>query len=144
MNKLNVLLAIGLFSILLLGISADFKYLSIQNTGRVQIETIGIELVDEQGLNITHIDWGTLMNPPTSKDFNCYLKNKGNVPVIVSITTENWSPSGINSSLSLTTSYTSETINASSQIPITFTLSVLSTAPQIDFTFETVIVATQV
>jgi hypothetical protein len=145
MNKLNVLLIIGLISILLAGASALLEYqLSIQTNGNIQVQTIGIQLEDAYGNNITSIQWPTLLNPPSQVVFDCFLRNRGNINVTPVLSTINWIPIEADTYLDLTWSASSLILNANSIIPVTFTLNALDGAPEVNFSFKILIVATEV
>ncbi|MEM3480033.1 MAG: hypothetical protein QW702_00470 [Candidatus Bathyarchaeia archaeon] len=73
------------------------------------------------------------------------MKNTGNVPITLSLSTENWNPSNAGSYMTLTWDYTSETkIQSNSALKVTLTLTVSSSIQGItNFSFNIVITGTE-
>ena len=93
---------------------------------------------------VTSIDWG-IIPPGGSAAKTVYIKNIGNVPITLSLNTENWNPPGAANYLTLTWNYTSGTkIQPNNVLPVTLTLTVSSSIQGIDsFSFNIVITGTE-
>lgn len=93
---------------------------------------------------VTSIDWGTI-SPGGSKSVQIYVKNTGNVPITLSLSTENWNPSNAGSYMTLTWDYTSGTkIQSNSALKVTLTLTVSSSIQGVtNFSFNVVITGTE-
>jgi hypothetical protein len=87
------------------------------------VQTIGVQIKDDNGNLVTAIDWGTL-TPGSTKDFHVFAINNGTVPITLTLTTENWSPTNAQNYISLTWDYLGGTINPGTSLPIIFTLTV--------------------
>jgi len=106
------------------------------------IKTIGIEAYEDSNctIKILQIDWG-LLSPGESKNFTIYLKNEGNIGVILSLTTDNWNPIEASNYIVLTWNYTNGTIISPNEvIALILTLTVDSTITDIaSFSFDIII-----
>ncbi len=69
----------------------------------------------------TALNIGTL-NPGGTATQTIYIKNTGNVPETLTMTTNNWIPSGASSSLTLTWNRQNTVLNADASIQATLTL----------------------
>jgi hypothetical protein len=88
------------------------------------------------------INWG-ILEPNSQTSFTFYVRNEGNVPVTLAMTTANWNPSAASTYMVLTWNYADQKINAGENIAVTVTLSVSGNIVGInDFSFNVVIVAT--
>ena len=141
------LLPLALTIILVMaGITVGYAILQyiyrINSTGTLQ--TIGCQVIDDNGTLLTSIDWGSL-EPNSTVDFHCFVINNGSVPITLNLTTENWNPVNASNYITLTWDYLGDTINPSESHPIILTLTV---SPEIsgisDFSFDIVITATEV
>lgn len=94
--------------------------------------------------SVTAIDWGTI-SPGGSKSVQVYVKNSGNIPITLSLSTESWNPSNAGNYITLTWDYISGTkIQPGSVQKITLTLVVSSNVQGItNFSFNIVIAGTE-
>ena len=116
---------------------------TIPNTGNVK--TVGVEVYLDSRYTqpATVIGWGSL-DPGTSRNFTIYVLNKGNVPLVLSMTTGNWNSSSARNYLRLTWNREGYVLNAQSPIQTTLTLSVLSNVTGVDsFGFDITIIGTE-
>jgi hypothetical protein len=115
--------------------------LTIHNTGVVK--AVGISIYDENWQPLTSIDWGLV--PPNSRlTRNAWLKNDGNVPVTVSMHTENWNPSNANLYMSLTWNLEGVTLQLNDTKYCVFTLTTYANASAISsFSFDIVVVGNE-
>jgi len=90
----------------------------------------------------TSIDWGTL-TPGTANSKTFYVRNEGNMPLMLSITILNWNPSNASNCLSLTWDLQGQTINSASTKTATLTLTATADATDIaSFSFDVTIAGT--
>lgn len=116
------------------------KSYTVNAEGRV----VGIRLELYEDLNattlLTRIDWG-FIDPDETKSYTCYLKSKSNVPVYLTLTTENWNPINVSDYFVLSWDYDNATLQPNEIHEVTFNLYVASDISGID-TFSFDIVAT--
>lgn len=147
----NINLEIGAASAILLVLTlifaacigyAIFQFvLRVPSTGTVK--TVGIQLKDDYGNMVTHIDWEDL-TPNTEKDYHAFVVNNGSVPITLTLTTENWNPPEASNYISLTWDYLGDKINPGQTHPIILTLTVSENPPFTSFSFDIVITAYEV
>ena len=89
------------------------------------LKAIGVEVYTDEKLTnpATFINWGYLL-PGAKKTSTLYIKNEGNAPLTVYLSTKNWSPPTASNYLTLTWSYSGQVINAATTTPVTLTLAV--------------------
>jgi len=93
---------------------------------------------------VTSISWGS-MYPGSSKNVTIYLKNTGNVPITLSLTTDSWNPSNAETYFTLTWDYSGGQIQPDEVLQITLTLTVSGDVQGItNFSFNVVITGTEV
>jgi len=93
---------------------------------------------------VSSINWGTIY-PGESKNVTIYIKNTGNVPLTLSLLTDNWNPSEAESYLTLSWNYNGEHLQADETLPVTLTLVVSSNTQGItNFSFNIIITGTEV
>jgi hypothetical protein len=113
---------------------------TVSNTGTVK--AIGVGVYSEYAcINpITSINWGTL-EPGQAVNRTIYIKNTSNVPVTLSMTTQNWNPSSASNYITCTWDSEGKSLNASQVSPAVLTLSVRSNITGVtDFSFDIVII----
>ena len=112
----------------------------ISSTGAVKV--IGVEVYQDYECTspVSSIDWGVL-EPGSSENFACYVRNEGNSASTLSMHTSNWSPSGASDYMTLSWDYGGQSINPDEVVQVTFTLSVSADIDGItSFSFDTTIV----
>ena len=93
---------------------------------------------------VSSINWGTIY-PGDSKNVTIYLKNTGNVPLTLSLSTDGWNPSEAESYITLSWNYGGEQLQASEVLQVTLTLTVSSNTQGItNFSFNIIITGTEV
>jgi hypothetical protein len=120
--------------------SANQTSRTLSNAGSVM--TIGVGVYWDNGCTdrVASIDWGTL-EPGSTGNVACYIRNEGNSVSTLSMTTSNWSPSGASSYMSLSWDYGGQSINTDEVIQVEFTLSVDANIEGItNFNFDITIV----
>jgi hypothetical protein len=112
---------------------------SVPSTGTITAVNVGVYSDNQCTQNLTSISWGTL-SPGSVTTSTFWVKNTGNIPITLSMTTASWSPSNANSYLTLTWNRPDTVLNAGQSISATLTLTVASdTGSLTDFSFDTVI-----
>jgi hypothetical protein len=88
------------------------------------------------------LHWG-LINPVSNNALTVYIRNEGNSPVSLWLTTSNWTPSAASGYMTLNWNYSGRTLSADEVSPMELTLSISPTVSGItDFSFDTVITTT--
>ena len=96
---------------------------TISSIGTFKAIGIGVYWDDDSTSRVQEINWGFL-TPGSQKSFTVYVCNEGAVPLTLSISSSNWSPSIASNYLTFTWSYAGQTIKAGATIPVTLTLRV--------------------
>lgn len=144
-QKINTVavLAIALtgITVSVLAASLLMAYQRVPNYGSVKSVGVGVYEDEECTRNVTEIDWGFLI-PGSSFTREVWIKNTGNVEIVLNMTTEGWSPAEVRNYLTLTWDYEGQVLNASQVVRAVFTLSVSETITETDiesFSFDIVI-----
>ena len=109
------------------------------------ISTVNVAVYGDSQLTnpVTSIEWGTIA-PGETATKTVYIKNTGNLPVTLTLATENWDPTGSDSYLTLTWNYSGYPLQADGSIAVTLSLQVSSNIQDITaFNFDIVITGTQ-
>ena len=112
----------------------------IENVARIKVIGVGIYKDMNFTVAVTQIDWG-IVEPGDSKNFSAYIVNKSNIPITLSMTTEEWQPANASNSITLTWSYAGEEIAVDGYHFVTFVLNVDQAVSGIDaFSFTIVVI----
>jgi hypothetical protein len=85
---------------------------------------------DSQGqISLSSINWGNAASGG-SVTTAIFVKNSGNTPITLYLSSANWTPSGMGSSLTLTWDYNNATIQPGSLMKVNLTLAASQNAPQ--------------
>jgi hypothetical protein len=109
---------------------------NIPNTG--SLETIGVNAYWESSCinNVTYINWTQInqgyLEPGTTIDVTIYIKNNGNIPLVLNMTTDNWSPPGACNDIALSWNCEGHVLNTTS--PVVQTVLTLSVSPNCEVT----------
>jgi hypothetical protein len=118
---------------------------TLSSTGSIQIQTTAdLGVYSDSGCTtaLTSLAWGTLQ-PRGSQTRDCYIKNEGDVALILSLQTSSWSPAAAESYLDLSWNYNGSPIAAGEVVHVTFTLSVDAGIEGVStFSFDVTIVGT--
>jgi hypothetical protein len=74
-------------------------------------------------VSVTQIDWG-VVEPGQSKNFSAYIVNNSNVPITLSMTTENWNLVNASNFIALTWNYSGSEVAVDEYVLVTFVLTV--------------------
>jgi hypothetical protein len=96
---------------------------TIQNTGIIM--TVGVAAYWDSGLTnqTSAIDWGTL-TPNSTANKTLYVQNNGTIPVTLSLSSGNWSPTSASGYLTLGWNCTGYVLGKGSVVAATLTLTV--------------------
>jgi len=96
---------------------------TIPSNGTVSAVNVGVYTDSDCTQNCTNISWGTL-NPNSTTNKTIYVKNTGPVPVTLTMTTQNWTPTTANSVITLTWDQQDTILDANQSTPANLTLKV--------------------
>jgi hypothetical protein len=134
-------LAIFVIALLSIGIAYGIiNYLRIPNTGKIKAIQLEIYKDADCTTPLIQINWGNV-SPSESYQYEAYIINKGNIPLTLTMKTENWNPSNAKDYITLTWDRENATLQPNSPLKATFTLTIASTIPTniTNFYFEIVI-----
>jgi hypothetical protein len=106
-----------------------------------EVSTINVGLyTDPAATNVcSNIEWGTI-SPGSNVTQTIYVKNTGNTPETLRLTTSGWNPSNATSTLTLTWDKQGSTLPAGSIVQATLTLTVASNTGTLStFSFNIII-----
>jgi len=132
-----------------LGLSLVGQVLSAVQTSRTvsnsgTVIAVGVGVYQDSGCTnpLSSVDWG-MLEPGSSKDETCYIRNEGNSVSTLSMSTSNWDPSAASNYMTLSWNYDGQSINPDEVVQVTFTLSVSASIDGItSFSFDITIVGT--
>jgi hypothetical protein len=99
----------------------------MQSTRRIEnraaLKVVGVDVYQDSALTVpvVSIDWG-MLEPGENKNYSCYIVNRSNVPIVLSLATENWQPTNASQFITLTWNYDGEHISIGGFAPVTLTL----------------------
>jgi len=98
---------------------------NVQIRSVAAIKTVGVAAYWDPAFTVpvVNVDWG-IIEPGDTKNASCYIVNTSNVPVILTLTTDNWMPMNASNFIRLTWNYDEQPIPVSGYTPITFSLHV--------------------
>lgn len=100
---------------------------TVQNSGVVASANVGLYSDYSCTQSVSSISWGTV-SPGNSITRTVYVKNIGNVPLTVSMTKTNWSPTSANGPVTLTWDRENSVLTANQVVAATLTLGISSNA----------------
>jgi hypothetical protein len=117
---------------------------TIPNTGNVKAVGVGVYSDSGCSQKVLSIPWGTL-DPGETSDETVYIRNEGNTAVVLSITTENWSPASASSDITLSWNLEQGyVLDPAESVETVLTLSVSSSISGVEsFTFDIIITGTE-
>ncbi|RLI44095.1 hypothetical protein DRO69_08170 [Candidatus Bathyarchaeota archaeon] len=112
---------------------------TISNAGAVKAIGVGVYWNSDGTSIVTSINWG-ILEPGSSANRTCYIKNEGNSASTLSMNTTNWNPSNASDYISLSWDYDGQLVNPDEVIPVVLTLSISSSVEGItSFSFDIII-----
>lgn len=114
---------------------------TIANAGSVK--TIGVGVYWDQALTnpVSSINWGNI-EPGSNVNKTVYIRNEGNAPATLSMTTSNWVPASASSYMTLSWNYGGQTLAVNEVRQVILTLAVSSSVTGVtSFSFDITIAA---
>lgn len=96
---------------------------TVSNAGTVKAIGVGVYWDYDCANPLSSIDWGVL-EPGSSGNVTCYIRNEGTSVSTLSMYTSNWSPSNASDYMTLSWNYGGHSINPDEVEQVSFTLSV--------------------
>lgn len=141
MNKKFMLAALTLLITWLGAVAFALYTVHKRITGTGTIKTLGIEVYAEPECltPVTNIDWG-LLEPGQTAQKTVYVKNVGNAPVTLTMTTQEWSPSVASQYISVVWNLENAQLQPNNVMQAIFTLTVAVDIQDVtDFSFTIVL-----
>ena len=137
---------LSVFLIVMLAVGLAYSlsaFLSVTNVGVVK--AVGISIYEDSDciIPLTQIDWG-IVEPDSTVTYDAWLCNEGNVPVRVSLYTENWIPLNASDFMDLTWDSETVIIDVDETISCLFSLQIYENVSITDFSFNIVLVGSGV
>jgi hypothetical protein len=145
MQKITIgtVLAIAVMGMVVSALGVLVATRTISNYGNVSAVGVGVYWDSSCTNMVLSIDWGAL-EPGASVDKTIYIKNEGSLAVLLSMTTEDWSPASASSYMTLSWTRESYVLNSGSVVQAVLTLSVSSGVSEItDFGFDIIVSGTE-
>jgi len=109
---------------------------TINNQGNVNSIGVGVYWENTCINEVSTINWGYL-EPGSSQNITIYIRNEGNIPMTLNMTTDNWNPSSASTYITLSWNSEGSQVSADSVLETILTLSVSSGISEIDsFSFD--------
>ncbi|RLI11174.1 hypothetical protein DRO25_02420 [Candidatus Bathyarchaeota archaeon] len=119
-------------------------YQRVPNSGNVKTVGVGVYWDNACTNNVTSIDWGFL-EPGATVNKTVYIKNEGNTPMVLNITTDNWNPASASENITLSWNREGYVLNTTA--PVVQAILTLSVSPNISgvtsFSFDIIITGTE-
>lgn len=115
---------------------------TVGNTGTVKAIGVGVFWDQSCTQPVSAFNWGTL-EPNSTQTISCYIKNEGNSPLTLAMSTSNWNPAAAAQYITLTWDKEGVSLNAGQVVKATFTLKVAANIQGItNFSFDITIAGT--
>jgi len=126
-----------------LGSGILFGSRTITNQGNVNAIGVGVYSEASCTNEISSINWGYI-EPGSTKNFTIYIRNEGNVPITLNMTTDKWNPVSTSTYVSLRWNHEASQVAVNSVVEAVLTLLVSTDIAEItNFTFDTIIIGTE-
>ena len=116
---------------------------TISNEGT--LKAIGVSIYWESSCqtNVTSINWG-LVEPGSSQNVHVWIRNEGNVPVTLTMTKSNWSPSAASTFMTVSWNRNNYVLGSGNTVEAIISLVVDADVVDItDFSFDITIIGTE-
>ena len=115
----------------------------IPNAGNVKTVGVGVYWNSTCASNVTSVDWGFL-EPGATANVTVYMRNEGNIPVVLNMATDDWNPTSARDDITLTWNREDYVLDSDSVVQAVLTLSVSSDISQVEsFGFDILITGTE-
>ena len=136
----SALLTLVLYTLALSVLASVETSRTVSNAGTVKAIGVGVYWDNECTNPLSSIYWG-MLEPGSSKNVSCYIRNEGNSASTLSMYTSNWNPSNASEYMVLSWDYGGQAFNPGDVVQVTFTLSVSASIEGItSFSFDIIIV----
>lgn len=145
MQKVTIgtVLAFAVVGMVVTALGAMVATRTISNTGNIKAIGVGVYWDSSCTNAVSSIDWGAL-EPGETKNYTIYVKNEGNVQVMLSMTTSNWNPASASSYITLSWNRENYVLSSGSVVSAVLTLSVSSSISGVtSFSFDIIITGTE-
>ena len=116
---------------------------TIPNAGNVKAVGVGVYWEYACENNVTSIDWGYL-EPGETRSVTIYIRNSGSVPLILTMTVENWQPATANTYISVSWNRQNYVLAQNSVVETVINISVSENITDVtSFSFDLVITGTE-
>jgi len=117
---------------------------TIPSNGTITTVNVGVYTNPTCTTNCTSISWGTI-SPGNTATYTVYVKNNGNTPLTLNMTTSNWNPTNANGPIALSWNREATVLSAGQNTTVTLTLTVSSSISSsiTNFSFNIVITGTE-
>ncbi|MCD6431687.1 hypothetical protein J7L33_03160 [Candidatus Bathyarchaeota archaeon] len=119
-------------------------YQRVPSSGNVKAVGVGVYWDNACTNNVTSIDWGFL-EPGATVNKTVYIKNEGNTPMVLNMTTDNWNPASASENITLSWNREGYVLNTTA--PVVQAILTLSVSPNIsgvtNFSFDIIITGTE-
>lgn len=105
-------------------IAAALRNQTISNAGSVRAVGVGVYLDQACTSTVSSINWGTI-EPGMNVNRTVYIRNEGNTPATLNMTTSNWNPPSASGYMTLSWDYGGQTlaVNEVKQVKLRLTVS---------------------
>ena len=136
----SAVLALVMYTLVLSVLASVQTSRTVSNAGTVKAIGVGVYWNIECTDPVSSIDWG-MLEPGSSKNVACYVRNEGNSASTLFRYTSNWDPSNASDYMSLSWDYGGQSIDLGEVVQVTFTLSVSANIEGItSFSFDITLV----
>lgn len=119
-------------------------YQRIPNSGNVKTVGVGVYWDSACTDNVTSIDWGFL-EPGATVNRTVYIRNEGNTPLVLNMTTDNWNPTSTSGYVFLNWNLEGCVVNTT--VPVVQAVLTLSVSSDVSgvtgFSFDIIITGTE-
>jgi hypothetical protein len=116
---------------------------TLQSRGAVKTLNVGAYWNSGCTNTTTTIDWG-MVSPGSSSNVSFYVRNEGNWPVKLGLSSQNWSPANASSYMSLSWNREAQTLAVGNVTLATLVLNISASISGISsFSFDTVIIGAE-
>lgn len=95
----------------------------IPSSARMKAVGVGVYWDSSLTIPVVSVSWGVL-EPGQTENRSVYVANESNVPIVLSLTTDNWNPANASTFMTLTWNYEGASIPVSSYEYVTLSLHV--------------------
>lgn len=128
-----------LSSLIYASVSVRLLSTTIGSGGTVKILGVGVYWDETSNNPVSFIDWG-IIDPGSQQNVTVYVRNEGNVPMSVSLGTDNWDPADASSHITLSWDYSGQILEPDEITKVTLTLSISSSVQNVtNFHFDIMI-----